>query len=161
MAGTINATGESKMMNAKGSEKVALAAVIDPDVSPAAAYTSDYVDAGQFESMMAIIKAGTLGSSATLDAKLVQATDSSGTGVKDITGKAITQMTQAGTDQSDTQATIDVRAEELDMDNGFTHVALIITIGTATSDACGEILGFNSRSLSATAHQLASVGENV
>jgi hypothetical protein len=149
------------MLNAKGSEKVALVATIDPDVHAAGAVTSDYVDMGQFESVMAIISAGTLGASATLDAKLVQATDSSGTGVKDVTGKAITQMTQAGTDQSDTQATIDMRAEEIDMDNDFTHVALIITVAVATSDTYGEILGFHSRSLPATADQLASVGENV
>jgi hypothetical protein len=37
---------------------------------------------------IAVIKTGVLGASATVDAKLQQATDSSGTGVKDITGKA-------------------------------------------------------------------------
>jgi hypothetical protein len=38
---------------------------------------------------------GVLGASATVDAKLQQATDNSGTGVKDVTGKAITQLVKA------------------------------------------------------------------
>ena len=148
-------------INAKGHEVVATVGVIDPDVTAASTVVSDYADAGQFESMLATVMAGTLGSSATLDAKLVQATDSSGTSSKDITGFAITQMTQAGTDQSDTQATIACRAEDLDMDNDFTHVALSITVAVATSDAGGILQGLNSRSLPATEDQLASVGENI
>ena len=95
------------------SEVVAIGGVIDPDVTAASTVVSDYMSMADFESAMAIILAGTLGSSATLDAKLVQATDASGTGAKDITGKAITQLTQAGTD-SDKQAIINCRAEELD-----------------------------------------------
>ena len=147
-------------MNIRGSEQVAVAATIDPDVYTAAAYTSDYVSMSDFESVMAIVMAGTLGSGATLDAKLVQATDSSGTGVKDISGAAITQLTQAGTD-SDKQAIIGARAEDLDMDNAFTHVAVIMTVGTATSDAGAVVLGLNARSMPASDADLASVDEIV
>jgi len=147
-------------MNALPSEKVAVLATVDPDVLTAAAHTSDYVSMADFESIMAIVMAGTLGSSATMDAKLVQATDASGTDSKDITGKAITQLTEAGTD-SDKQAIINCRAEELDLDNGFTHVALTITVATASSDGGGVILGLNPRYAPASDSDLASVDEIV
>jgi len=147
-------------MNALPSECAGVVATIDPDAYTAAAYTSDWVDMEKFEKLMAIVLAGDLGSSATLDAKLQQATDGSGTSAKDITGKAITQLTQAGTD-SDKQAIINVNADELDVANSFTHVALVMTVGTATSDCGAVLLGFNSHYDTANANDLASVDEIV
>ena len=145
-------------MNRLPSEKVAIGATIDPDATVASTVVSDYMSMADFESAMAIIMAGTLGSSATLDAKLVQATDSSGTGVKDITGKAITQLTQAGTD-SDKQAIINCRAEELDIANDFNHIAISLTVATATSDVSAILLGLNARVNPASDNDLASVDE--
>ena len=147
-------------MNRLPSEKVAIGATIDPDATVASTVVSDYMSMADFESAMAIIMAGTLGASATLDAKLVQATDSSGTGVKDITGKAITQLTQAGTD-SDKQAIINCRAEELDIANDFNHIAISLTVATATSDVSAILLGLNARVNPASDNDLASVDEIV
>ena len=146
--------------NALPSERVAILGTVDPDVLTAAAHTSDYVDMSKFERVMAVVMAGTLGSSATFDAKLVQATDSSGTSSKDITGKSITQLTEAGTD-SDKQAIINCMAQELDVDNGFTHVALTITVGTASSDGAGVLLGLDPRYGPASDNDIASVDEIV
>jgi hypothetical protein len=129
------------MLNAKPSELAAVVGNIDPDAYAAGTYTSGWVNVRDFGALLAVVQAGDLGSSATLDAKLQQASDSSGTGAKDITGKAITQLTQAGTD-SNKQSLINVRGEELDVDNGFTHVRLSMTVGTAASDAGGMLLGF-------------------
>lgn len=147
-------------MLGKGTEQCAIVGVIDPDVTTASTVVTDYADAGLFEALVGVVLAGTLGSSATVDAKLVQATDSSGTGAKDITGKAITQLTEAGTD-SDKQALINVRAEELDVANSFTHVALSVTVGTATSDLGAVLLGLNPRMGPASDNDLASVDEIV
>lgn len=131
-------------VNVLPSNQAVLAAVIDPDALTAGDHSSGWVHMGTYEAIQAIAFAGTLGSSATFDAKLEQATDGSGTGVKDITGKAITQLTQAGTD-SDKQAIINCRSEELDVANGFDYVRLTITVGTATSDGGGCILGHYAR----------------
>jgi len=147
-------------INALGSESVAVLGVIDPDATAASTVTTDWGDMSKFETCMAIVMAGTLGSSATLDAKLEQASDSSGTGAKDITGKSITQLTQAGTD-ADKQAIINVRAEELDIDNSFNHVRLSVTVAVATSDAGGILLGLNPRHAPASDNDLASVDEIV
>lgn len=143
------------------SDRVALAATIDPDVYSAAAHVSDYVAMADFEKIMAVACAGTLGGGATFDAKLVQATNGSGAGSKDIAEKSIVQLTQAGTDDSDKQAIINCIAEELDVNGGFTHVALVITIGAASSDAGGQIFGLNARYSPGSDHDLASVTEIV
>lgn len=129
------------LMNAKMTEAVALAAVIDPDASSAATYTSGWVSAKLFTQLCALVMVGDMGSSATVDAKLQQASSSGGTGAKDISGKAITQLTQAGTD-ADKQAWINLRPEELDVDNGFAWVRLSITVGTAACDIAGAVFGF-------------------
>jgi hypothetical protein len=126
------------------SNRAVVAATIDPDAYTAAAYTSDYVSLADFESLMAVIMVGTMASTSTVDAKLVQATDSSGTGSKDISGKAITQLTEAGTD-SDKQAIINCRSDELDVAGGFTHVAVTVTVGTAASDMGAVIIGLDGR----------------
>jgi hypothetical protein len=148
-------------MSAKPSEVAAVLATIDPDAYTAAAYTSDWCDIGKFNKIMAIVMAGTLGTSATLDAKLQGATDSSGTGATDLTGKAITQLTEAGTD-SDKQAIIEVDAAEVQGQNSaFTHVALVMTVATATSDCGAVLLGFEPRFGPANDNDLASVDEIV
>ncbi len=148
-------------MNSLPSERAAVLATIDPDVTAASTVVTDWCDVGQFQRIMAVVMTGTLGTNATVDAKLRQATDSSGTGAKDITGKSITQLTQAGTDQSDSQAVINCMAEDLDMDNEFAYVALSVTVAVATSDLGAIVLGFDPRNAPASDNDLASVEEIV
>lgn len=148
-------------MNELASQSVAVVGNIDPDAYSASTVTTGWIDASKFHRYMAIIQAGTLGSSATVDAKLEQASDSSGTGAKDITDKAITQLTQAGTD-SDKQAVINLRpAEEMDIDNDFTHFRLSVTIGTAACDAGGIVIGLDARQGPASDNDASTVDEIV
>lgn len=147
-------------LNAKPSEVAAVVGVIDPDAYAANTYTTGWVDMRDFLAVMAIVTAGDLGSSATLDAKLEQATSSGGAGVKDVTSKAITQLTQAGTD-SNKQAVINCRAEELDVDGGFRYVRLSMTVAVATSDCAGLVLGFNPARGPASDTDAATVDEIV
>jgi len=126
--------------NLPPSNEAAVAAVIDPDVTVASTVTSGWVSMATFRTVMAVVLAGTLGTSATVDAKLEQATDAAGTGVKDVTGKSITQLTQAGTD-SDKQSVINCMQSDLDVANDFDHVRLSITVGVATSDVGGVVMG--------------------
>ncbi|HEX9810635.1 MAG TPA: hypothetical protein VGA88_00910 [Burkholderiales bacterium] len=147
-------------LNLLPSEQAALVATVDPDALTATDHTSDWVDMGKFESILAIVLLGDLGAEAEVTAKLEQATDSDGTGAKDITGKAITTATHSPPD-SDKQMLINCRAEELDLDNSFRYVRLSMTVATATSDGAGLILGFNPRQLPASDNDLASVDEIV
>lgn len=146
-------------MNKLGSEVAAIVATIDPDSNAAAAHVSDYADMGKFQTLLAVIQLGILGAAATIDAKLVQATDAAGTGKKDITGKAITQLVKATDD--DKQALINVRAEDLDIDNDFAFVALELTVGAAASQSSAVLLGMGARYEPASNENLATVAEIV
>ena len=142
------------------SELAAVVGVIDPDANTAATYTTGWISMADFASIMAVVMAGTLGASATLDAKLEQASDGSGTGAKDITGAAITQLTQAGGD-SDKQAILQCYGEDLDLANEFTHVRLSMTVATATSDVSAVVMGMGARYGPASDHDAATVSEIV
>jgi hypothetical protein len=72
-----------------------------------------------------------------------QATDSSGTGAKDVTSRAIVQIVKATGDSK--QALINMRCDEIDTNNAFTHVALTVTVGTAASIYNAMLLGMNPR----------------
>ena len=129
--------------NAKLSEELAVLATIDPASQSAGTVITSYVDASQYFSLLALIDVGVFGSSATVDAKLRQATDSSGTGVKDITGKAITQLLAAG--GNNRQAMINMKVSDLDTENAFRYVCLSITIGTAATLVSAALIGGNAR----------------
>jgi len=145
-------------MNKLGSEQAAVVGTIDPDVYVASTELSDAIDMSKFESIQAIVMTGILGASATVDAKLVQATTAGGT-YKDITGKAITQLVKATND--DDQAIINLRAEDLDVANEYRFVKLSLTVGTATSDAGAIVMGHNAVVEPASDNDLASVVEIV
>ena len=146
--------------NALPSEMIAIVGVIDPDALTVGTHDSDWADLSAFGQIMAIAETGTMGVSSTFDAKLQQATNAAGAGAKDIAGKAITQIVQGG-GGSDEQAIINVRAEELDLDGGFTHVRLRITIGAANSDGAGLLLGVFPRYAPASDSDLSSVTQIV
>jgi hypothetical protein len=76
---------------------------------------------------------GDMGAGATVDMVMYQATDAAGTNAKAITGKAITQLTQAGGDAGSTVC-IELRTEELDVDGGFAFVGATLTVGVAAAD---------------------------
>lgn len=148
-------------MSSKAYETIGVVSCIDPDAYATGATTGDWVDIREWpDGLLAIVMAGTLGSSATLDCQLNQATDSNGTGTKIITGQSITQLTDAGTD-SDKQALIFVRPADLDTANAFYWVAPVMTVGTATSDAGVVVLGVGPRNTPASEYDLASVDEIV
>jgi len=144
--------------NAKGSELFAVLATIDPASLAVGTVTTGWLSVANFHALVASIETGALGTSATLDAKLQQALDSSGTSAKDITGKAITQLTQAG-GGSAKQVIINVKPEELDTVNGFGFVRLSITVGVAASLAGAQVLGVNPRYATADAFNQAAVAQ--
>lgn len=126
------------------SKRAPLVGVINPVSDDAGDSSTGWVSMADFDNIMAVIAAGAITSTGVLNAKLEQAQNSGGTGVKNITGKAITPLTQAGSD-SNKQAIINCRSDELDMANGFTHVRLTITPSVAATVFVGLIFGFDAR----------------
>jgi hypothetical protein len=141
--------------NLKISEKLAVMATMDPASVGASTVVSGWVSMANLHSLMALINTGVLGASATIDAKLRQATDSSGTNAKDITGKAITQIVKATGDN--VQALVECRDTDLDVNNGFAFVALSVTVGTAASIFGATLLGGNPIFVPASSLNKASV----
>jgi hypothetical protein len=127
----------------KFSDQNAILATIDPASTAASTVLTGWVSMAKWHSIAAILMTGALGASATVDAKLRQATDSSGTGAKDITGKSITQLVKASNDND--QVILQCTGEDLDVAGGFTHVALSVTVGTAASLIAAVVLGLNGR----------------
>lgn len=129
--------------NAKPSELIAVLDTIDPVSQAAGTVTTGWIKADKFNNFLAILNTGTLGASATVDAKIQQASDSGGTGAKDVTGKAITQIVKASGDNK--QALINLRGAELDTNGGFSYFRLSVTVGTAASLIAANVVGINAR----------------
>jgi hypothetical protein len=146
-------------LNQKPSEGLAVLASVDPVSQAAGTVTTGWVDASVFFFLMAMIDVGVFGASATVDAKLQQAQDSAGTGVKDITGKAIAQMLAAGGNNK--QALVNMKVADLDTENGFRFVRLSMTVGTATTLISAFLIGAVPRFQTAAAYNQAGVAQIV
>ena len=141
--------------NSKASEMLAVLATIDPASQAAGALSTGWVSVANHLGFLAVVQTGVLGTSATVDAKLQQALDSSGTGAKDISGKAITQIVKATGDNK--QALINLKPEDLDTVNGFGFVRVTVTVGVAASITSAQLLGVNPRFAPADAANQAAV----
>lgn len=131
------------MSNLKPSDRAAVVAVINPASQGAGAVSTGWIAAKDYSWFLATVAAGVLGAAATLDAKIEQATSAAGAGAKDVTGKAITQLTKAGGDDNK-QALINVNQEDLDQAGGFTHIRLTLTVGVAASLVAATLAGFDA-----------------
>lgn len=140
-------------------EDWAVAGTIDPSTGAAGNYTSDWVALAKGDSALAVLMVGTMGTSSTVDFKLKQATDGSGTGAKDIAGKVATQLTQGGGD-SNKQVVIEVDASELDLAGGYGYIAARVTVGTAATPF-GVVLFRRNYNKPASGDMLTSVAQIV
>lgn len=133
------------MDNVLFTEASEILAKIDP-ASYSSAQNSSWVKVDDHTRIVALIHVGAIAASGTFDAKLQRAKDGSGTGAEDITGKAITQLTQAGSG-SNKQLAIELRSDKLaGQTNGdFTHVRLVLTPAVAATIVGAEIYGISGR----------------
>ncbi len=141
--------------NSKASEMLAILATIDPASQSAGSATTGWVSVANHHGLLAVVQTGVLGTLATVDAKLQQATDSTGAGAKDVAGRAITQIVKATGDNK--QALINLKPEELDTLNGFGFVRVALTVGVAASITGAQLLGVNPRFAPADAGNQAAV----
>ena len=141
--------------NAKASELLSILATLDPGNQAPGVANTGWVPLSTHHGLLALVQTGALATGATVDAKLQQAQDASGTGAKDVAGKAIAQLTQAS-NGANRQALINLLPEELDVNNGFAFVRLVVTVAAAAANTSAQLLGVNLRLASAeTANQAA------
>ena len=143
--------------NERMSERLALVGTIDPDAYGTGAQTMDVIDMQHYRRVLFTVLAGTLGTSGTIDFAIYGDSGSNGSFATLITGKEVTQITDAGT-HSDKQRQIEVTAEEVAA-QGLRYLRASMTVGTATSDACAIAQAEGLRYRPASAYDLASVDE--
>lgn len=134
--------------NIKPSDRAVFIGEVAP-ISASTAKSTGYIPMGPqpggFDSIQAIVQAGVTASGGTVDAKLEQADTSTGGNLKDITGKAITQLTAVNGNAGPRNVILNCRSDELDVNAGFCYVRLTITPATAASLISGAILGHDAR----------------
>jgi len=111
--------------------------VLIPGTIASSTVPAAYISMADYERVVFLIFVGDMPTSSTLDAKVVQATDAAGTGSKDITGAAITQL---GATDDDKMVSIEVRDTALDVEGGFTHISLTLV---EAADPIGCVLAFS------------------
>lgn len=114
---------------------------IEPDAYTANTYTTSWLSMRDYQRLAAILMIGDMVTNSTIDAKLRQAKTSGGAGAKDVTGKAVTQLTAAGSD-SNKLVVIELNAEELDVNGKYDYVQLSVTIAAAASDFAALVVRF-------------------
>ncbi len=129
--------------NLHPTQRLALLAAVNPQ-SASTAQVSGWIDASKFDNFLALVAVGALGSGATVDAKIQQAQDSSGTAAKDVAGKAVTQLTKTGSNDNG-QCLINLKQDELDFANGYGFIQLSVTPGVAASLIFAALFGFDAR----------------
>jgi hypothetical protein len=106
-----------------------------------------------FHQISAVLSAGALGGTGTLNAKILQATTSTGAGAVTVAGKSITALTTANNGKF---AVINLKSDELNVAGGFKFAALRV-VSVATSDWGAFVLGLNPRYGPASDNDLADV----
>ena len=136
-------------MGFKGSEDMAFTPLEQADIGGTSATTS-YVSMEGFNRATAYVELGTWDSSDDLDTcGIKQATDSSGTSAKDLTTSASggNYDTDNPIDADGNWVIIDIREEDLDTDNGFTHIALTTAEGgnSGTDNVFGMLIRHDAK----------------
>ena len=124
----------------KPNERYTLGAMIDPDALGVATHDAAlYMDVRLHREFMAVFQIGAMVATSTVDCSVVQATSSSGTGVKAVTGLAATQLLAAGGDNRNIIINFD--GSDIDDAGGFFWVSPRIVVGTAGSDGSAALFG--------------------
>ena len=113
---------------------------IHPASRTSAEAFAGWVSMRDYYKAVAIIDVGAIATNGTFDAKLIQATYGdavTATGVKDITGKAITAL---GDTDDNSIIVIELDSSELDVDNDYDYINLQINCGGAAAILCQATL---------------------
>lgn len=106
----------------------------DADAYAIGVYTPfTFVSMANNQRAVLLLHVGDMEQGATVDLALLQATTAAAGDAKAITGKAITQLTQAGGDAG-SNVCIELRTEEMDVDGGFTYVGAQLTVAGGAVD---------------------------
>lgn len=147
------------MFEARLSERLAVVATVDPDAYGTGGQNCDVIDMKLHQRVIFIVMLGDFVSTGKADFAVYGDTASNGSFATLITGKSITQLTQAGTDDNK-QVVVEVTAEEVAA-QGFRYIRGTLTLTVAGADAGVVALAGDDRYQPASDNDLASVDEIV
>lgn len=104
---------------------------VDPDVLTATAHNGAVIDTKGMEEILFIFQVGALGSNATFAGKIQHGDASNLSDAADLTGAAITTLTQASPDGSDQLALVRVRISSRTVKR---YIRAVATVAAASSD---------------------------
>lgn len=140
--------------NALPSERVAVCGVLAPVSGSAATHDLDnWVPVKNFRRFMAVVQAGVLGASATIDAQIRTSTDLVGGGAALLSGASITQMVKATDDNKTAVLNLDCAS----LANTVKSISLRVTVGANASLVSAVLLGFDGYAEPASDHQSANM----
>ena len=147
------------------SERLAVVSVIDPADRASSTTLGDVIDMSVHRKLMFIVMVGNIQKPNTIDFKVTECATTGGTYVP-ISGKSITQLTQAGTDHNK-QAIINLDASELTTGYRYVKGRLYVAGVTGTGNNGNAVLTladhsrFSDAVTTTTYGDLASVDEIV
>lgn len=107
-------------------------------------YTGTYVSLVGYKRAQILLVLGDITAGETVDFSLVQATDTSGTSSKALTGTAITQIADTG---DNTIYSVEIDPNQLDEANGFITIAPKLTIAGASAAVLSAVLVLRHQAL--------------
>ena len=140
------------------SEGLAIVSTIDP-VSTSTAVNGDVIDMKLYDRVIFIVATGVMATNATVDFLINGDVASGGSYATAITGKAITQLTKAGSDDAK-QVIVEVTADEVAA-QGLRYIRPTLTAATAASLVAMIALAGGLSYSPASGYDLASVDEIV
>lgn len=146
-------------MGEKMYERNGVLAVLTPQSVSAGTANTGYIDMSKFEKVMFVIQAGVLGASATVDFAVKGDTASGGSYATTITGKTITQLTKADSDDGK-QVIVEVAAIEV-LSQGFRYIRGLVTVGAAACLLAVLVMGQSSHYDPVTLYDATTVDEIV
>jgi len=141
---------------ARFSENFELLANITPETANGTVgeHNTGYVSLENYHRVIIVLTAGTPGGASTIDVDVEEATDAAGTGAQNIAGKAITTLVAADAGET---VYIEVRTEELDVDNAYSFINAEVTVGVNTFTYDLKIFGFVPRFAPAAVTNIAEI----
>lgn len=103
---------------------------IVPASRTSAEATTGYLSMRDYHKAVVIYNGGALAANATVDLKIMQAQDDAGTGVKAISGKAITTL---GNANDNVICVIELDSSEMDVTNNFDYINVVHLCGGAAA----------------------------
>lgn len=116
------------MITFRAHDLAALAGVVDPQSVNNSSVSSDWIDLSKFRAVLFVLMAGA--TDTTIDFKLQEAKDASGTGAQDIPGRSISALSGADDNK---QAAIAVNGDQITRNSGYRFVRGVANLGNGST----------------------------